>query len=77
MVLQIFSDLRYNEYMTILNNSESAWDLEFQFQSNPIPETDNMGRSPGAWKTGPAVYDALTLKLFSETVCKECSCKHE
>jgi hypothetical protein len=25
-----------------------------------------MGRSPGAWKTGPAVYNALTLKLFSE-----------
>jgi hypothetical protein len=77
MVLEIFSDLRYNESMGILDNIENAWDPEFQFQSKAIPETDNMGRSPGAWKTGPAVYNALTLKLFSETVCKECSCKHE
>jgi hypothetical protein len=61
--------------MGILNNFENAWDGEFE--SKPMPETDNMGRSPGAWKTGPAVYNALTLKLFSETVCKECSCKHE
>jgi hypothetical protein len=61
--------------MGILNNFENAWDGEFE--SKPMPETDNMGRSLGAWKTGPAVYDALTLKLFSETVCKECSCKHE
>ena len=77
MVLQIFSDLRYNEYMTILNNLENSWDSEFQFQSSAKPETDNMGRSTGAWKTGPAVYDSLTLKLFSEATSKECNCKHE
>ena len=63
--------------MSILDNLENSWDSEFQFQSNPMPATDNMGRSTGAWKTGPAVYDSLTLKLFSEAVSKECSCKNE
>lgn len=27
-----FSDLRYNEFMGILDNLESAWDEEFQFE---------------------------------------------
>jgi hypothetical protein len=61
--------------MGILNNFENAWDEEFE--SKPMPETDNMGRSTGAWTKGPAVYDSLTLKLFSEEVCTDCSCKHE
>jgi hypothetical protein len=60
-----------------LDNFENAWDPEFQFESTPIPETDNMGRSTGAWTKGPAVYDSLTVKLFSETVCEKCSCKNE
>lgn len=72
--------------MGILDNFENAWDPEFQSESNPMPVTDNMGREQfwedlgrpeSAWSKGPAVYDSLTLKLFSETVCKECSCKHE
>jgi hypothetical protein len=55
--------------MGILENLENAWDGEFE--SKPMPETDNMGRSTGAWTKGPAVYDALTLKSFLEAV------KHE
>lgn len=30
--------------MGILDNLENAWDEEFSFESNPIPETDSMGR---------------------------------
>jgi hypothetical protein len=70
--------------MGILENFENAWDIDFQeepkapeFESNPMPETDNMGRSTGAWTKGPAVYDSLALKLFSENVCENCSCKTE
>jgi hypothetical protein len=63
--------------MGILDNLENAWDEEFSFESKPLIETDNMGRSTGAWTKGLAVYDSLTLKLFSETVCEECSCKNE
>lgn len=64
--------------MGILENFENAWDVENpQYESNPMPETDNMGRSTGVWTKGPAVFDSLTVKLFSETVCEECSCKHE
>jgi hypothetical protein len=62
--------------MGILDNLENSWDEEFQFESKPMTETDNMGRSTGAWTKGPAVYDSLTMKLFSETCCKDCSCKN-
>jgi hypothetical protein len=64
---KIFSDLRYNEYMGILDNFENAWDGEFQFESKPIPVTDNMGR--------PTEDSSLAVKLFSETCCSDCSCK--
>ena len=56
-----------------------------QTESTPMVETDNMGRekfwdeserSTGAWTKSPAVYDSLTVKLFSETCCTECSCKN-
>ena len=30
--------------MGILDNFENAWDVDFQTESNPIKETDNMGR---------------------------------
>jgi len=79
--------------MGILENFENAWDIEFQeepkapeFESKPMPITDNMGRETfwedmgrpeGAWTKGPAVYDSLTVKLFLENACQECSCKHE
>jgi len=29
--------------MGILDNFENAWDIDFQFESNPIVETNNMG----------------------------------
>jgi hypothetical protein len=61
--------------MGILNNLENAWDIEGQpeFESTPMSETDNMGRDK-VWTKGPAVYDSLTVKLFAETCCSECSC---
>jgi hypothetical protein len=70
--------------MGILENFENAWDIGFQeepkapeFESKPMPETDNMGRSTGAWTKGPAAYESLALKMFSETCCTDCSCKSE
>ena len=30
--------------MGILDNFENAWDIDFQFESNPIVETDNLGQ---------------------------------
>lgn len=62
--------------MGILDNLENAWDIDSQSESSPMPETDNMGRSTGAWTKGPAVYDSLAVKLFSETCCTDCSCKN-
>jgi hypothetical protein len=61
--------------MGILDNFDNAWDIDLQTESSPIKETDNMGRSTGAWTKGPAVYDSLAVKLFSETCCTNCSCK--
>jgi hypothetical protein len=63
--------------MGILDNLENAWDDEFQFESNPIIETDNIGRSTEVWTKGAATYDSLAVKLFSETCCSNCSCKSE
>jgi hypothetical protein len=54
--------------MGILDNLENAWDDEFLFESKPMPVTDNMGR--------PTEEPNLAVKLFSETCCKECSCKN-
>jgi hypothetical protein len=63
--------------MGILENFENAWDIEFQekpeYESKPMPVTDNMGREVfwedmgrpnGAWTKGIASYDALTVDLF-------------
>jgi hypothetical protein len=62
--------------MGILNNLENAWDPEFQFESNPIPETDNMGREIFWEDLGrPTEDSSLAVKLFSETCCANCSCK--
>ena len=54
--------------MGILDNLENAWDDNFMFESKPMPVTDNMGRPE---------YENLAVKLFSETCCTDCSCKHE
>lgn len=71
--------------MGILDNLENAWDGKLFLESNPMPVTDNMGREQfwedlgrpeSAWSKGPAVYDSLTLKLFSETCCTDRSCKN-
>jgi hypothetical protein len=63
--------------MGILDNFENAWDIDSQFESKPMPETDNMGRSTSAYQEGIAVYNPVTLKLFLEACCKDGSCKHE
>ena len=59
--------------MGILDNFENAWDIDFQeepkapeFESKPMPVTDNMGREE----------PNLAVKLFSETCCTDCSCKN-
>ena len=52
--------------MGILDNLENAWDINFQFESKPMPVTDNMGREE----------PNLAVKLFSETCCEGCSCKN-
>lgn len=54
--------------MGILENFENAWDIDFQFESKPMPVTDNMGRPE---------YENLAVKLFSETCCTDCGCKDE
>jgi hypothetical protein len=62
--------------MGILDNLENAWDQEFQFESKSMPVTDNMGRDAFWEDLGrPEEDSSLTVKLFSETCCTECSCK--
>jgi hypothetical protein len=71
--------------MGILENFENAWDIEVRpepqnpkFESNPIPITDNMGREVFWEDMGRPLEDSsLAIKLFSETVCTDCSCKNE
>jgi hypothetical protein len=55
--------------MGILDNLENAWDEDFQFESKPLLENDAMGR--------PILdqeYPNLSVKLFSETCCSDCTC---
>jgi hypothetical protein len=49
--------------MGILDNLENAWDDNFEFESKPMADTDNLGIEK-KWAT----------EIFSETVCKNCSC---
>ena len=67
--------------MGILENFENAWDLDFQeepkspeFESKPMPITDNMGREV-FWEDLGRPEDSWAVKLFSETCCSNCSCK--
>ncbi len=62
--------------MGILDNFENAWDIDFQTESKPIPETDNMGRERFWEDLGRPEYENLAVKLFSETCCTDCSCKN-
>jgi hypothetical protein len=59
--------------MGILDNFENAWDDNFEFESKPIPETDSMGREQFWEDLGRP--ENLSVKIFSETVCKECTCE--
>ena len=54
--------------MGILDNLENSWDINFQFESQPMVTKDNMGR--------PTEDSSLAVKLFSETCCNECECKN-
>ena len=70
--------------MGILNNFENAWDVDFQeepkapeYESKPMPITDNMGREVFWEDLGRPEYENLSVKLFSETCCTDCSCKNE
>jgi hypothetical protein len=74
LVLQIFSDLGYNEFMGILDNLENAWDEEFSFESKPIVETDAMGREKFWEDLGRPDNDGLALKIFKEQCCDNCNC---
>jgi hypothetical protein len=59
--------------MGILDNFENAWDDNLFFESKPIPETDSMGREQFWEDLGRP--ENLSVKIFSETVCKECTCE--
>ena len=70
--------------MGILDNFENAWDVDFQeepkapeFESKPMPITDNMGREVFWEDLGRPETQSLSVKLFSETCCTDCSCKSE
>jgi hypothetical protein len=58
--------------MGILDNFENAWDDNLFFESKPIPVTDNMGREQFWEDLGRP--ENLSVKIFSETVCKGCTC---
>jgi hypothetical protein len=62
--------------MGILENFENAWDIDFQTESTPMKETDNMGREKFWEDLGRQEEAKLAVKLFSETCCKDCSCKN-
>jgi hypothetical protein len=62
-----------------MKNSETAWDQEFSFESNPIPETDNLGREKfwedlGRPDPSDVKNDGLALKIFKESCCDQCNC---
>jgi len=58
--------------MGILDNLENSWD--FEFQSKPMPVTDNMGREE-FWKdAGRPENDSFALEMFKEECCNTCNC---
>jgi hypothetical protein len=69
-----FSDSDIINIMGILDNLEGAWDEDFQFESKPIVETDDMGREIFWQDIGRPEEPNLAVKLFSETCCTNCSC---
>jgi hypothetical protein len=76
--------------MGILDNLENAWDEDFNyeplwrcdtkpptFESEPIANTDDMGRDKFWEDLGRPEEANLSVKLFSEICCKDCGCKNE
>jgi hypothetical protein len=61
--------------MGILDNFENAWDDDFLFESKPIVKTDAMGREKFWEDIGRPDPENLSVKIFSETVHKECTCE--
>lgn len=45
---------------------------KYELESNPIVETDNMGRNI-FWQD--TEDESLAVKIFSDSVCSNCSCK--
>lgn len=62
--------------MGILDNLEGAWDEEFQFESKPIPEIDNLGKEKFWEDLGRPENDGLAIKMFKEACCDQCSCNN-
>jgi hypothetical protein len=48
--------------MGILENFENAWDVDFQYESKPIIEKNNLGK--------PIVHDTEELSLDEENLLK-------
>ena len=59
--------------MGILDNFENAWDDSLFFESKPRPITDAMGRDAFWEDIGRPDPENLSVKIFSETVCKDCN----
>lgn len=59
-----------------LDNLENVWDDNLSLESKPIVETDNMGREKFWEDLERPEYENLAVKIFSETCCKDCSCKN-
>lgn len=69
-----FKDLDecYNEYMSLdPTNAESG---QRWYESEPIPETDAMGREKFWQDLGRPENDGLALKIFKEECCSNCTC---
>lgn len=63
--------------MGILDNLENSWQCYTSppiFESEPIVEIDNMGREKFWEDLGRPEEPNLSVKLFSETCCTNCSC---
>lgn len=66
---KIFSDFQICDKMDIMDNNK------IEFESQPLYETDNMGREK-FWEDLGRPDDSLTLKIFKEECCDNCSCKN-
>lgn len=60
--------------MGFLENLENS--LDDNFESKVLSNTDNMGREKFWEDLGRPGYENLSVKIFSETCCTNCSCKN-